>query len=398
MPGCLRLACIGDSWVTDWSEESPDKWRMHTPMTDALRAGFSALGSADIELITAGFPGATSARILELAQLCKVRDMAKLSAKSVSIKQHLEYKLEKAGITNLKSLPRDARVCEDIDVIVLVLGSNDLSTSTWDCASDSILHRLRKLKHIFRVRGSEVVTVSVGGGANSLLMADMTAEELQALEEQRAHTNAALLAEDGVVDCDALLHGLVNPWKADGWHLTDEGYEAFGRRLAQRIVRRYEPSEIVVSDSEHWLTVQGCQSPILSRIVAGGFHIDGSNHCRPIYRKRAADGVQSAVFYFWDMRDGPEYAGWWFGPNMNWEDPGWGHHEDCSSMAPPTSGWRVPSCGPVDGAFQLHFHGCAPRLKRRRTSYKQAETVQDASSASKSLSAEVGSASARSQL
>merc|ERR1719330_994772 len=99
----LRLACLGDSWVCDWLESLGD-WKINTPMPLALRDGLEASGF-EVELVVAGFPGATVERILELARICRLRDMASLSASGRSIKGDLMAKLDEFG---LQRIPKGA--------------------------------------------------------------------------------------------------------------------------------------------------------------------------------------------------------------------------------------------------------------------------------------------------
>merc|ERR1711920_473256 len=103
------------------------------------------------------------------------------------------------------------------------------------------------------------------------------------------------------------------------------------------------------------LHVSNCQSPIVSSIIAGPYVLEGTNHGRPIYRKQGVLGSANVLVYFWDERDGPAWAGWWFAPKIGWEDPGWAHHDDRVMQTPPLSGWRVPVDGPVDGTLRLSF-------------------------------------------
>jgi len=59
-----------------------------------------------------------------------------------------------------------------------------------------------------------------------------------------------------------------------------------------------------------------------------------------------------ALIYFWDTRDGPTFAGWWFGPKVGGDDV-WAYNPDISAQQPPFSGWKVPWDGPVDEALCL---------------------------------------------
>lgn len=59
------------------------------------------------------------------------------------------------------------------------------------------------------------------------------------------------------------------------------------------------------------------------------------------------------LLFFCDEGRGPQWAGWWFGPEQSWEHPGWARHGDTQSTTPPTFGWQVPPDGPVDLSLRL---------------------------------------------
>lgn len=70
-----------------------------------------------------------------------------------------------------------------------------------------------------------------------------------------------------------------------------------------------------------------------------------------MYKKSAAGSPDSVdVFlYYWDQRDGPAFAGWWFGNQLGGTQV-WSHN-DSSSVVPPASGWKIP----WDGAVRPHL-------------------------------------------
>jgi len=81
------------------------------------------------------------------------------------------------------------------------------------------------------------------------------------------------------------------------------------------------------------------------------------NHQRPVYKKEAAPGTMDVLIYFWDERDGPNFCGWWFGPQVG-GDQVWAYNSS-RTMTPPASGWKVPYDGPLDPMLQV-AGGCPP--------------------------------------
>ena len=71
-----------------------------------------------------------------------------------------------------------------------------------------------------------------------------------------------------------------------------------------------------------------------------------------ISRKRTGDDVPEIYIYFWDLRDGPEFMGWWFGESVGAAQV-WGRCEvpsvPSATAWPPMEGWRIPWDGPVKG-------------------------------------------------
>mmetsp|Transcript_80530 Transcript_80530/g.193155 ORF Transcript_80530/g.193155 Transcript_80530/m.193155 type:complete len:839 (-) Transcript_80530:110-2626(-) len=58
------------------------------------------------------------------------------------------------------------------------------------------------------------------------------------------------------------------------------------------------------------------------------------------------------MLYYWDERDGPNFAGWWFGPKVG-GDQVWAYHNSRAAQTPPLRGWKVPYDGPVDESFVI---------------------------------------------
>lgn len=96
------------------------------------------------------------------------------------------------------------------------------------------------------------------------------------------------------------------------------------------------------------LRVRGCSHPETAHAVHGDYEVYGLNHGRPAFRSiDQGQGFDSFVYY-WDDREGTDYAGWWIGPKLGGEDV-WVHHPRWpADRWPPRSGWRAPHDGPVD--------------------------------------------------
>ena len=79
------------------------------------------------------------------------------------------------------------------------------------------------------------------------------------------------------------------------------------------------------------LIVSGCQNQTISEIVKGSYFRHGSNHGKPVYKKKREENVQDdeddldVLIYFWDERDGNENCGWWFSPSVGGEMV-WAYH------------------------------------------------------------------------
>lgn len=86
---------------------------------------------------------------------------------------------------------------------------------------------------------------------------------------------------------------------------------------------------------------------VVVRTLAGEYKEEGANHGRKVYRK-ASEGTPDSVevyLYFWDERDGPAFAGWWFGNKLGGTQV-WSHN-DSTSLTPPPAGWKIPWDGAV---------------------------------------------------
>jgi len=83
--------------------------------------------------------------------------------------------------------------------------------------------------------------------------------------------------------------------------------------------------------------------------LVGEYTEAGSNHGRKAYRRtktpEGGDQELSVFIYYWDNRDGPDFAGWWFGDQIGGTQV-WSRC-DKADPQPPKSGWRIPWDGEV---------------------------------------------------
>ena len=92
------------------------------------------------------------------------------------------------------------------------------------------------------------------------------------------------------------------------------------------------------------LIVSGCQNQTISDIVKGSYFRHGSNHGKPVYKKKQEevpddDDDLDVLIYFWDDRDGDENCGWWFSPSVGGEMV-WAYHPSRKAFRGP--GWGCP--------------------------------------------------------
>jgi hypothetical protein len=81
--------------------------------------------------------------------------------------------------------------------------------------------------------------------------------------------------------------------------------------------------------------------------LVGEYVEAGTNHDRKFYKRkrRDGDGGINVSLYYWDARDGADFAGWWFGESVGGAQV-WSR---CATSAqqPPTTGWCIPWDGDV---------------------------------------------------
>merc|ERR1712032_259719 len=213
--GRLRVAVLGDSWVSSWKGD----WTLTSALPEGLKVGLHSHRSADIELITAGFPGFTADRIFSLANLCRLRCMSQLEGGgSLPWYGDLKSPLRRLGFSLL--CEDDRKSDEDVDAVVIVAGYNDFSHD--QAKAEKVFRTLTTLQDLYTNRGILAVLVTPGQGHAEY-------------EEQCQLLNSWLFGRQYVVDCDAL----VNKLGDDAWqnmeHLTEEGSRQVGILLADAV-------------------------------------------------------------------------------------------------------------------------------------------------------------------
>jgi len=121
-----------------------------------------------------------------------------------------------------------------------------------------------------------------------------------------------------------------------------------GANVVKGALNQKGPDSTVVRAPEG-LTVTGCKDQVVGPIIRGTYVLHSSNHGKPVYRNFEQFEVKSLsiMLYYWDSRDGLDFSGWWFGPEVGGERT-WAHNPDSTADRPPPSGWKCPFDGEVD--------------------------------------------------
>ncbi|CAE7547728.1 unnamed protein product [Symbiodinium natans] len=86
--------------------------------------------------------------------------------------------------------------------------------------------------------------------------------------------------------------------------------------------------------------------------LAGEYEQTGRNHGKPFFRRRrTSEEAEEIYLYFWDLRDGPDFVGWWLGQSVG-ASLVWSRCEAAEDR-PPSSGWRIPWDGAVSDHLQV---------------------------------------------
>ena len=114
------------------------------------------------------------------------------------------------------------------------------------------------------------------------------------------------------------------------------------------------------------LIVSGCTNPAVCGFVRGAYKSIGENHGKKAYKKDVPPGLPCTFLYYWDTRDGQEFSGWYFGPQVG-SDIVFAHHKNSNTDAPPNWGWQVPFAGFVDRTLQVAWRALTTPRKTSGT-------------------------------
>eukprot|EP00439_Symbiodinium_sp_Y106_P072300 s1003_g13.t1 len=100
------------------------------------------------------------------------------------------------------------------------------------------------------------------------------------------------------------------------------------------------------------VTSTAVDEPELKTLVGEYVETGGRNHGKPVFCRRPPSEEDEEIYlYFWDSRDGPDFAGWWLGQSVG-ASLVWSRCE-ADEMLPPSSGWRIPWDGTVNEHLQV---------------------------------------------
>ncbi|CAE7946563.1 ptprf [Symbiodinium sp. KB8] len=330
----LRVALIGDSWVTDLYEKSDGNrvrkshtaWAMEASLRQRLGQG------VQVDFVFAGFPGTRSRALLSMCWLCRLRDMAKLAKMGYSWKYDPARALKEQRLQPLSEQPQE----EELDVAVICVGSNDL----YDQPSSEILRTLSELCKHLEFRGVEVCQCS--------LYLHETERQAWPEADQACQQVNETLKGSSCIDLDGFLQSLSPQHWRDEHHLADSGYKLLGQKLAGAVEERFcSPPTFIPRRCPYLLHVEEVgERSFVGNLVAGTYAKQWyEHHGKPIYWKKVVTEPEVCLF-FWDDRndrEGVSWQGWWLGRlgHANTavvEHPGWAFCPG-DSTEPPKSGW-----------------------------------------------------------
>ncbi|CAK9029718.1 unnamed protein product [Durusdinium trenchii] len=136
------------------------------------------------------------------------------------------------------------------------------------------------------------------------------------------------------------------------------------------------------------LVVSGGQNQTIREIVRGTYFRSGSNHGKPVYKKKREvieddDDDLDVLIYFWDERDGDENCGWWFSPSIG-GDMVWAYHPSRKAAMPPSAAWNVPHDGAIDSSFSVTPQRSAEARSRNKAKKEEPSSAPRESSRSRS--------------
>lgn len=216
--GKLRLAVFGDSWVSRFVDEST----LDSSLPNGFLTRLLENTAMDGELVVAGFPGFTAKRMLELANMCRLRDMSRIYDSEAGCfwsKGDLKSEVVENAVPMIGMLRKT--VDEDIDVVVIIAGYNDLAEGD----SIEVYETLAQLRDLYFARGVCPILVTIGEGRPDV-------------EEKRQTVNRWLLEKREAVDCDPLIQKLGNDAWQSWTHLKPEGSRSLGSLLADAMASR----------------------------------------------------------------------------------------------------------------------------------------------------------------
>ena len=118
MAAALRVAFLADSWMAEWEHEPiAADWRLvPTPIAVEASAVLSQCLACAVERTVVAFPGCSAKNMLRLAELCSIHDMATWSQSGESLKNAIDHFSKEVDLV----------VVEEVDLVVVMLGANDL--------------------------------------------------------------------------------------------------------------------------------------------------------------------------------------------------------------------------------------------------------------------------------
>eukprot|EP00928_Gymnodinium_smaydae_P065537 TRINITY_DN48658_c0_g1_i1.p1 TRINITY_DN48658_c0_g1~~TRINITY_DN48658_c0_g1_i1.p1 ORF type:complete len:285 (-),score=41.59 TRINITY_DN48658_c0_g1_i1:268-1122(-) len=225
MSPALRVACLGDSWVSDWAGEA-DSWRLESPLPWALKQQLEKLTGRAVELIVAGLPGFTAKRMSELAKLCRLRDIAEMQASNgwqLPCEGDLQEALMSRGAREDSRHRWGGVLPEDVDIVVIIAGYNDLRYDS-DSGEDVAQHVLGLRQLYAERRHVDALVLTIGEGRPEV--------------ESRRQCANLVLRKAGAIDCDPFVASLPAEAWGNSEHLIAEGYATLGVKVADAIAMR----------------------------------------------------------------------------------------------------------------------------------------------------------------
>lgn len=315
----LRFAVVGDSWVTE-VDVLPDGRRQPKSLSANALKDVLQQRMGHVDFTVAGFPGLTTWAMHDICTSCTLRHAATLSASCYSVGRY-----PAASQCELEGLPviqDPCSVIEDIDVAVILVGSNDLLNAGpyIDQWSQEILWNLKTVRATLRERGIEVLICS-------LYLSEEQKHDDPYREVVRKKMNRKLKRHGEVIDLDSLF-GKYDPalWR-DGYHLNDMGCDHFGKLLGHYLVRRFGQFPTAHVNGKDMLQVHCDGAHFMPRLLAGSYEPIGKMlRGKEVYKKFGGPGSQDVFIFYCDSRWGRKWRGWYIGPDVHLRRSSWAFH------------------------------------------------------------------------